>query len=259
MTPREENPALPPLAPSTCWAPSWRSECGRVTLYHADCRDVLPTLANVDAVISDPPYGMDWNTDSTRFSGGGVKRGIGRDDWAEIHEDAQPFDPAPWMAFPRCVLFGANHFGARLPIGTTLVWLKKDDHLFGTFLSDAELAWMKGGYGAYAYRKSFPPPSRMAENAGKVAHPTQKPIELMAWCMDKAKVAEGQTVLDPFMGSGTTGIACIRTGRRFIGVEKDPAHYATALERIQRELAQGDLFLPNDQDQRRGASGPTPL
>jgi DNA modification methylase len=74
-------------------------------------------------------------------------------------------------------------------------------------------------------------------------HPSQKPVELMAWCMDKAKVVVGATVLDPYMGSGTTGIACIRTGRRFIGIEKDPTHYATALERIKNEIAQKDLFL----------------
>ncbi len=65
----------------------------------------------------------------------------------------------------------------------------------------------------------------------------------MEWCMEQTKVPTGVTVLDPYMGSGTTGIACIRTGRRFIGIEKDPTHYATALKRIKRELAQGDLFL----------------
>ena len=70
----------------------------------------------------------------------------------------------------------------------------------------------------------------------------------MAWCMDKAKVSEGATVLDPYMGSGSTGIACVRTGRRFVGIEKDPTHYATALERIKSELAQGDLFLGHNRE-----------
>ena len=214
-----------------------------VELYLGDCLEITPTLQGVDAIISDPPYGMDWDTDSTRFSGGSVTRGIGREDWAEIHHDDTPFDPAPWLTWEKVVLFGANHFGARLPVGTTLVWLKKADHLFGSFLSDAELAWMKGGYGVYAFRKQFPPPSRMAENNGKVAHPTQKPIALMAWCMDKAKVPEGATVLDPYMGSGSTIIAAIRTGRKAIGIEKDPAHFKTACERIKRELAQMTLNL----------------
>jgi len=74
-------------------------------------------------------------------------------------------------------------------------------------------------------------------------HPCQKPVPLMAWVMDKAKVPEGATVLDPYMGSGSTIIAAIRTGRRAIGIELDPTHYATAVARIKNELAQGDLFL----------------
>lgn len=241
------------LAVTSGWA------SGNVKLYLGDCMDILPTLAGIDAVISDPPYGMDWNTDSTRFSGGQVPtdrtrrlaRGIidGRDDWGAIAADDHPFDPAPWMQYPRCVLFGANHYAARLPVGTLLIWLKKDDHLFGTFLSDAEVAWMKGGHGVYAYRQTFTARTKAKQAHGTAgydlqpAHPTQKPVELMAWCMDRAKVPPGATVLDPYMGSGSTGIACIRTGRGFVGIEKDPSHYATALERIQRELSQGDLFL----------------
>ena len=77
---------------------------------------------------------------------------------------------------------------------------------------------------------------------GEHHHPMQKPVALMIWAMDKAKVPEGATVFDPYMGSGTTGIACIRTGRSFIGIEKDPKHYATAEARIRRELQQGVLF-----------------
>lgn len=85
-----------------------------------------------------------------------------------------------------------------------------------------------------------------------IIHPTQKPVELMAWCMEQAKVPEGALVLDSYMGSGTTGIACIRTGRRFVGIEKDPTHYATALKRITDELAQGDLFLGHNDEMRDG-------
>lgn len=237
-------------APAFGLAPGWASECGRVVIYHADCRDVLPTLANVDAVISDPPYGMDWNPETTRFSGGNNpgQRSAGRNDQQKVMHDNEPFDPSPWLAWKKVVLFGSNHFGSRLPVGTKLVWIKRNDDAFGSFLSDAEEAWMKGGHGIYCKRDL----SMNAETATR-CHPTQKPVGLMAWCMDKAKVAEGETVLDPFMGSGTTGIACIRTGRRFIGIEKDPAHYATALERIKRELSQGDLFLdsPNEKAQPR--------
>ncbi len=218
-----------------------RSSRVTVTLYKCDCTS-LDVMA--DAVVSDPPYGMNWNTDSTRFSGGqrSIERGDGRDDWGDIQSDAEPFDPSPWLKFPKVILWGANHYAARLPVGTTLIWLKKDEHLFGTFLSDAELGWMNSGYGVYAFKKQFPPPSRMVEGGGRVLHPTQKPVALMDWCLGKAKLSEGQTVFDPYMGSGTTGVACIRRGINFIGAEKDGRHFDTALERLTRELSQERLF-----------------
>lgn len=217
-----------------------------VELYCGDCLEIAPTLQGVDAVISDPPYGMSLNTDSSRFTGprGGHVNTAGY--YGEkIIEDEKPFDPSPWLAWEKVVLFGSNHFGSRLPVGTKLIWIKRNDDAFGSFLSDAEEAWMKGGHGIYCKRDTS-----MAGEAKTRVHPCQKPVPLMAWCMDKAKVPEGATVLDPYMGSGSTIIAAIRTGRKAIGIEKDPEHFKNAVERIKRELAQGDLFLgQNDQAQ----------
>jgi site-specific DNA-methyltransferase (adenine-specific) len=205
---------------------------GMATLYHCDNRDLQGIQA--DALVSDPPYGMAHNTDSTRFSGGNVKRGIGRNDWGKIEGDADDFDPTRWLGFPRVVLWGSNHYAQRLPKGTTLVWIKKADHLFGTFLSDCEIAWMKGGCGVYAFRQQFPPLARIAENNGmSVAHPTQKPVALMQWCLEMAKIRDGAMVLDPYMGSGSTGVACVTTGRRFIGCESDKRHFITACRRLE--------------------------
>lgn len=214
-----------------------------VTLYLGDCREILPTLGKVDAVVSDPPYGMAWQTDSRRYSGfknGEDTRGEGRA-WAPIHEDNKPFDPAPWLAFPECILWGANHFGARLPVGSTLVWIKKPAHLYGTFLSDAEIGWSKSGHGVYIFDVSFPNASRVVEGVdGRAAHPTQKPIDLMIACVEKVK---GRRILDPYMGSGTTGLACVRLGRRFIGIEINPAYFETACRRISDELKRPRLDL----------------
>lgn len=219
---------------------------GGVTIYHGDCREIAPALAGVDALISDPPYGMDWNTDSTRFSvrGAGGRRlnGEGRSDHLTIHGDAEPFDPAPWLVYPRVVLWGANHYAQRLPVGTTLVWIKKADHLFDTFLSDAEIAWMKGGHGVYCHRKQFPPPARMAElpgaEAGRrmTAHPTQKPVSLMAWCLRMAKVPEGGLVLDPYMGSGTTLYAAKQSGFRAVGIELEERYCEMAARRCDQDV-----------------------
>lgn len=212
-----------------------------VTLYNADCREVLPTLGTVDACVTDPPYGMGWDTNSKRFTPGSIKRGAGRSDWGDIVSDAEPFDPTPWLAFPSCVMWGANHYAQRLPIGTTLVWMKKAPHLFGTFLSDAEIAWEKGGHGVYIHFEQFPPPSRMAENNGQTAHPTQKPIGLMRWCIERQGAAA--TILDPFCGSGTTGVAAVKLGRKFIGVEIEERYFDIACRRISEALRQPDLFI----------------
>lgn len=202
---------------------------GGVQLYCGDCMDILPHLSGIDAVITDPPYGMNWNTDTTRFSGGKqiIKRGR---DWKNpIHGDDTPFDPSPWLKFKRVILWGSNHFAQKLDLGTTLVFVKRNDAAFGSFLSDAEIAWMKGGYGVYCFRD-------VPGFSDKGLHPTQKTIPLMWWCIEKCKTPYGATVLDPYMGSGTTGIACIRSGRRFIGIEKDPEHFKIAKERIELEL-----------------------
>jgi hypothetical protein len=134
-----------------------------------------------DAVVADPPYGMSCNTNSRRFTGGNraLRKGEGRDDWPVVAGDNKPFDPSLWLIFPKVCLWGANHFAARLPVGTTLVWIKKADHLFGSFLSDAEVGWIKGGHGVYCFRKQFPPPSRAHEGGGRCAHPMQKPVALI--------------------------------------------------------------------------------
>jgi len=186
---------------------------------------------------------MNLDTDNSRFSGGNTAsiarrgNGIGTGGGAGIIGDDKPFDPSPWLDYPAAVLFGCNHYAGRLPVGTTLVWLKRHDGGFGSFLSDAEIAWMKGGHGVYVKRDLS-----MNGEALTRCHPTQKPVPLMAWCMDKARIPEGATVLDPYMGSGTTGIACLRTGRNFIGIELDPNHYQTACDRIEAECRQGTLF-----------------
>jgi len=211
---------------------------GDAELYLGDCLEILPTLGKVDCVVTDPPYGMNWDTNSSRFSGGHrdsvSRRGQGRNDWGSIAADDRPFDPSPWLSFPNVILWGANHYAARLPVGTTLVWIKRLDGAFGSFLSDAEVAWMKGGYGVYCRRDL----SMMAE-ARRRQHPSQKPIGLMEWCVEKT----GGTILDPFMGSGTTLVAAAKLGRRSIGIEIEPKYFDIACKRIEKAYAQPDFFI----------------
>ena len=196
---------------------------------HGDCLTMLADLPADAVIVSDPPYGMAWNTDTTRFSGGHnpERRSAGRNDQARVHGDTEPFDPVPWLRFPKVVLWGANHYAQRLPIGTTLVWIKRTDANFGTFLSDAEVAWQMGGHGVYCFRDLS-----MVRNATRRVHPTQKPVSLMRWCIQRLRLAPGTLIVDPYCGSGTTGVAAIQEGHRFLGIEREERYVTVASERI---------------------------
>lgn len=209
-----------------------------VSLYHGDALEIAPSL-DYDAVVSDPPYGMSADLDSRRFSGGQRSDSDGRD-WGAMNGDERDFDPRPWLDVEHVVLWGYHHFARRLPLGSVLVWIKKRDDLFGTFLSDCELAWRKGGHGVYAHRKSFPPPARMAETGtDRCVHPTQKPMSLMRWSIEMSGAPSDAVLLDPYAGSGTTLRVAKDMGRRAIGIEIEERYCEVAAKR----LSQGVLAL----------------
>jgi len=212
-------------------------QIGDATLYLGDAREIVPTLEGIDACVADPPYGMDWNTDSTRFTGGKTP-GINRE---RIVGDNEAFDPAVVLSLGvPTVLWGYNHYAARLPVGRTLIWLKQNPVSYGAFLSDAELAWASGGNGVWAFYRPRSIATAVQEGGGCVAHPTQKPVALMEWCL--GFVPNARTILDPFMGSGTTGVACARLGRSFIGIEIEPRYFDIACRRIEAEYRQPRMF-----------------
>lgn len=216
---------------------------GDATLYLGDCREIAQALV-ADAVISDPPYGARYDTDSCRFSGSNINRGQGRAD-RTIQGDDEDFDPIPWLRFREVILWGANHFAQRLPIGSTLVWLKRYQEHYGAFLSDAEIGWQAGGVGVYALHAPDSNGRRRLETTGsafgnETAHPFMKPLALMRWCVQRTK---GETILDPFMGSGTTGVAALRLGRKFIGIEIEERWFDIACRRIEAEARQGRLAI----------------
>jgi DNA modification methylase len=206
---------------------------GDCTLYLGDCLEILPTLGKVDAVIADPPYGIAYC-----WSKGGAKHGW-RNANAQIEErnkwDVEPPDKSIFDSLRSVgsvqVFWGGNYFDLPTSRGW-LVWSKPER---GFSLSEAELAWTSVDMPMRVYDCRRSDPDRV--------HPTQKPMRLMAWCMEQVRVPTGATVLDPYMGSGTTGIACIRTGRKFIGIEIDPTHFQTACDRIKREYDQLTLKL----------------
>jgi site-specific DNA-methyltransferase (adenine-specific) len=209
---------------------------GSVTIYCGDCRDILPWLPKVDLVLTDPPYGIALDTDNSRFSvgtaGNMAKRGngIGSANGKPIIGDGAPFDPSFLMEYGKHrIIFGWNHFANKLPPGSCLVWIKRNDDAFGTFLSDAELAWMSKGHGVYCRRD-------LSNNAiaNERVHPTQKPVTLMQWCMS---FFTGATyILDPFMGSGTTLRAAKDLGRKAIGIEIEERYCEIAAKRLAQEV-----------------------
>lgn len=200
------------------------------TVYLADCKDLLPLQA--DAVITDPPYGGGYAADPLPvMTRDGRKVNHAPSEWDDA--PAENVLTLPRLA-PLVVIWGGNYY-ALPPRRGWLVWQKPDRP---PSMADAELAWVSQDMNTRVL-----PWTIAATNAERVGHPTQKPVRVMAWAMEQIGVPEGATVLDPYMGSGTTGIACLRTGRNFIGIEKDPRHFATAVARIEREVAQGVLPL----------------
>lgn len=207
------------------------------TLYLGNALEIAPTIQGIEHVITDPPYGISYQ------HGGGGKGKHWRTNLKPIVGDNAPFDPAPWLEYPNVLMMGANHYAQRLPHGRWLVWDKLNGlESFDSF-SDVEIAWHNNRTGGdRIYRYMWKGICQQGDKEGGKIHPSQKPTPLMAWLMDQAKVPIGATVLDPYMGSGTTGIACLRTGRSFVGIETEPEYFAAAVSRLEREMNQGALL-----------------
>ena len=203
---------------------------GGITIYHGDCRGILPQLdVKVDLVLTDPPYGMAWNGKITAGKNGHSPNQKSSNYGATVVDDDKPFDPSPFINYPEVIMWGFHHFSSRLPEGSVLAWVKRNDEGYGTFLSDADLAWMKGGCGVYCFRDM----SLYGETLNKY-HPTQKPIPLIKWCLGLKPKA--QTILDPFMGSGTTLVAAKILGRKAIGIEIEEKYCEIAAKRLMQSV-----------------------
>lgn len=196
---------------------------GDATLYLGDCREILPQLSGIDACVTDPPYGIKANKMTL---GKGKKEFDRGGDWDADRPDVR------WIpeTFPHWCIWGGNYFADQLkPSNDVLVWHKLND---GRSFSECEFAW-----------SNFGKQSRIKQHhwgGEEKQHPTQKPIAVMEWCL--SFLDSGLTVLDPFMGSGTTGVACMNLGRKFIGIEIEPKYFDIACERIENAQRQQRLF-----------------
>jgi len=223
-------------------AEPWRKRVviGSATLYLGDCLEILPTLEKVDAVITDPPYGI--GVDRSMAKVGGTQYGnaaapknhyeaSGWDDTEMTLEQAN----ALMAASEYQVFWGGNYYG--LP--RARCWLVWDKQNGGNAFADCELAWTNLDKPVRKFSWMW---NGMLRQGGedRNGHPTQKPIALMEWSINQ--VGNPQTILDPFMGSGTTGVACMNLGRRFVGIEIEPKYFEIAVERITNAQRQTKLF-----------------
>lgn len=213
---------------------------GDATLYLGDCMDILPTLPKVDAVITDPPYGISIDKQMAASSGHqsgqmaapkGVYVASGWDDQPMSLDLANLI-----MTKGETIIFwGGNYYG--LP--ASQCWLVWDKKVNGNF-ADCELAWTNMKKPVRKFEWMW---NGMLRQGGEQrnGHPTQKPIALMKWCIDQANSPE--IILDPFIGSGTTGVAAIQMGRKFIGIEREQKYFDIACKRIEQATKQDDMFV----------------
>ena len=202
---------------------------GNATLYLGDCREILPTLPKVDAVITDPPYGIE--TGKKRMSPEGSLK------WDEQVWD-RATDPEgialAIQAAPVCIVWGGNYYQLP-PSRCWLLWDKcQPEEWYST--AHAEMAWTNMDKNTRAWRMS----QVQAYGAMDKQHPSQKPVALMEWCIKHA--GNPETVCDPYMGSGTTGVACMNLQRQFIGIEREPKYFDIACRRIEDAQRQGRLI-----------------
>ena len=197
---------------------------GLATLYLGDCREILPTLGKVDAVVTDPPYGI----------GHGARLHTGIKKWTDIKPsdwDAEAPDLSILPVVPS-IIWGGNYFHLP-PSRCFLFW---DKHPMPPTYACGELAWTSLDRNAAKWC------GRVGDEVAVVdrSHPTQKPVKLMKWCL--GFLPDAGLILDPFMGSGTTGVACAQLRRSFIGIEIEERFFDVACRRIEEAQRQGDMF-----------------
>ncbi len=201
-----------------------------VTLYHGDCLDILPALSGIDAVVTDPPYGL-----GDKWRGGLKKWPLAQNGRATTWDREIAAGLPGWIADlgKPSIVWGGQYY-ALPPSRGWLIW----DKIVRKFTSGhCEMAWtnIDQPIRAFNYARGT------LAGEGKV-HPTQKPAPLMRWCIGHLKLPECSAILDPYMGSGTTGVAAVQLNHRFIGIELDERYCEIAAKRIEAEMAKTVLF-----------------
>ena len=208
---------------------------GDCRLILGDCMEVMPTLGKVDAVVTDPPYGINIAARGTIGTSRIAQiKDYGKSDWDKAPPSQETIDFMRSISMNQ-IIFGGNYF--ELP--PTSCWLVWDKGNGENGFADCELAWtnLKKAVRRINWRWH----GMIRKGHEERFHPTQKPLGVMEWCL--THVPDAKTILDPFMGGGTTGVACVKTGRSFIGIEQHEPYFDIACERIRKAYAQPDMFV----------------
>lgn len=217
-----------------------RRQIGDCELYLADCLDVLPLIDHAVAVVADPPYGYGQAPRGGKTRGSielnhrrNIRWDVFSTKWIELLDDDTPI-----AAF--CNPASSVILGTAMKSTGLLVYVKRNPTPLG---NSVEICMTRG------FRQT-PPQHIEAYNAfnGQL-HPTQKPVEVMEYVCVRT---QAETILDPFMGSGTTGVACVNLGKKFIGIEIDPEYFEIACHRLEEAHRQGDMFIPKPETPRHG-------
>ena len=204
---------------------------GDCRLILGDCREVLPLLVKADVVLTDPPYGIGMDGGNVGYKG---FNNFEKKSWDKA-PPSEELISAVIAAGSFYIVWGGNYFGLP-PARCYLVW-DKGAGFKGRSYAESELALTNLDANARTF--SYDPLAK-GDYRGK-QHPTQKPVPLMKWCL--GLVPKAASVLDPFMGSGSTGVACAQMGLAFTGIEVDETYFDIACERIRKAYAQPDMFV----------------
>ena len=217
-----------------------RVEIGDCVLYQGDCLRIMPMLEGVDAVVTDPPYGIKEAAGKNKSRGLLAKaRDYGNSTWDNEPATRARLELIREIA-PLQIIFGGNFYD--LP--PTSCWLVWDKMINGDF-ADCELAWTNLAKSTKRIKFMWNGMLRQ-NNEPRGDHPTQKPIEVMRWCL--GHIPDAEVICDPFMGSGTTGVAAVKMGREFIGIEREPKYFDIACKRIEDATKQPDMLVTTESE-----------
>jgi len=206
---------------------------GDCRLILGDCVSVMPALGKVDAVVTDPPYGIGADEAAAKNKGKSGWKYYEFKGWDAARPSPEIFAKILSNSDEQ-IIWGGNYFADLLP--PTMRWLVWDKGQRDFSLADCEFAWTSQQKAARVFNYA----RGKALLDGK-EHPTQKPVALMEWCL--GFLPDAKTILDPFMGSGTTLVACAKLGRKGIGIELDPDYFEIACKRVREAYAQPDLLI----------------